>query len=255
MDPKLKVTISPGASLQEDEPGFWRLAIPAGGKESYRLAQLDDYRHLPRGGFPWTAPVRLSLQARVSNPQIAGTWGFGLWNDPFSLSLGLGGGTRRFPALPNAAWFFYAATPNFLSFRDDAAGRGFLAQVFRSRQLSPLVLGATGLGLPLLGWPRLARRMRPWFRRWIGDDSLELSLAVCEWHAYELYWRPEGVVFTVDGWVVFETSLVPRGRLGLVVWVDNQYAAYPPSGKVAYGKLPYSEPTWLEVKAVRVEGF
>jgi hypothetical protein len=235
------------------EPGFWRLSLPSGGKASYRLAQLDDYRDLPRDEFRWTSPLRFHLSARVSSAQIAGTWGFGLWNDPFSFSLGLGGGTRRFPALPNAAWFFFAAAPNFLSFRDDVAGQGFLTQVFRSGRISPLVLAAAGLGLPLLGWPRLARQVRPLFRRLIGDDSQELNLAVCEWHDYAVAWWPERVEFRVDDMLVFHTNLAPRGPLGLVMWIDNQYAAYPPSGKVVYGRLPTPNTVWLEVKAVRVE--
>jgi len=77
---------------------------------------------------------------------------------------------------------------------------------------------------------------------------------VCKWHEYEMDWRPEGVDFRVDGGLVFRTSLAPQGRLGLVIWVDNQYAAYPPSGRVAYGKLPTVQPAWLEVEGMRVEG-
>lgn len=248
----LFTSVTPGAAAQEIEPGCRRLAIPAGSKDSYRLAQLDDYRDLLRNGFPWTAPMRLYLRVRVSEAHIAGTWGFGLWNDPFSLSLGLGGGTRRFPALPNATWFFFAGDSNYLSLRDDTAGQGFLAQVFRSGRVSPLLLAGAGLGLPLLGWARLARRMRPLFRRWIEDDSAGLDIAVCEWHEYEVDWRPERVEFRVDGGLVFGTSLSPQGRLGLVVWIDNQYAAYTPDGRVAYGKLPTAQPAWLEVEGIKV---
>jgi hypothetical protein len=252
LDPGFLTNTTPGAVVQESRPGCWRLAIPVGGQGSYRLAQLDDYRSLSRGGFPWSAPLRFRVRARVSEPHIAGTWGFGLWNDPFSLSLGLGGGTRRFPALPNAAWFFFAAPPNFLSFRDDVAGQGFLAQVFCAGRISPLLLAGTGLGLPLLKWARLARSMRPWLRRWIEDDSLGLSLGVCEWHDYEVHWRPEGVDFWVDGEQVFSTRLAPQDPLGLVVWIDNQYAAYTPDGRVAYGKLETAQPAWLEVDEIQV---
>jgi hypothetical protein len=252
LDLRFFTSTTPGAAVHESRPGCWRLVIPSGGKGRYRLAQLDDYRSLSRDRFPWYAPLRLRLRARVSEPHIAGTWGFGLWNDPFSLSLGLGGGTRRFPALPNAAWFFFAAPPNFLSFRDDAVGQGFLMQVFRAGRVSPLLLAGAGLGLPLLGWARLARGMRPWLRRWIEDDSLGLSLAVCKWHDYEVHWQPEGVAFWVDGERVFSTNLVPQGPLGMVVWIDNQYAAYTPDGRVAYGKLKTVQPAWLEVEGVQM---
>jgi hypothetical protein len=254
VEPGLTATATPEACVEAQEPGRWRLTLPAGGRDRYRLAQLDDYCDLPRKGFRWTPPVRLRLSARVSTAHVAGTWGFGFWNDPFSLSLGFGGGTRRFPVLPNAAWFFFAAAPNYLSFRDDVAGQGFLAQTFRSGRLSPLVLAAAGMGMPLLGWPRFARWVRPLIRRLIGDDSVGLKLAVCEWHTYQVDWQPEKVEFRVDGDLVFEASLAPREHLGLVVWIDNQYAAYPPSGKVSFGRLPCAEPVWLEVEGVRVEG-
>lgn len=249
----LKPTSTPGASIQQREAGAWWLTLPAGPKDSYRLAQLDDYGDLPRDNFTWTPPVQLSVVARVSEAELAGTWGFGLWNDPFSLSLGLGGGVRRFPALPNAAWFFCAASPNFLSFRDDVPAQGFLAQVFRSPELPPLVLALTALGLPLLSWQWLARKLRPFVRAFIGDQSYRLSLDVREWHHYAISWRPDLVEFMVDGKPVFETSLSPRGRLGLVIWIDNQYAAYPPNGKVTFGKLPFPEPVQLEIKALSVD--
>ena len=60
----------------------------------------------------------LSLSARVSSDSIPGTWGFGLWNHPFGLSIGFGGSPWRLPALPNAVWFFGASEENYLSFRD-----------------------------------------------------------------------------------------------------------------------------------------
>ena len=103
------------------------------------------------------ATLSLSLRARTSSISPAGTWGFGLWNDPFGLSLGFGGSPFRLPALPNAVWFFYASKQNYLSFTDDKArrhGKGFLAQTFRSPKFHPLLILA-GLALP---FSRFARR-------------------------------------------------------------------------------------------------
>ena len=136
MQTKLNVNLrthkTPGAEVHTDpRRGGWRLEIPAGPKGQYRLAQLDDFTAKKRVNFPWPAPITLSLRARVSTSDIPGTWGFGLWNDPFSLSLGLGGGTRRFPALPNAAWFFGASRQNYLSLRDDLSANGLIAQTFQ----------------------------------------------------------------------------------------------------------------------------
>src|SRR6187431_728447 len=84
----------------------YRLSIPSGKADQYRLAQLDDYTQTPRSRFPLRFPLSLSLSARTSSDSITGTWGFGLWNDPFGLSLGFGGNPFRLPALPNAIWFF-----------------------------------------------------------------------------------------------------------------------------------------------------
>ena len=106
---QLRHSQSGGGQVIQVSADAWRLEIPAGRAGVYRLAQIDDYSGLPRSGFPWQPPLELSLEGRSSSAEdIPGTWGFGLWNDPFGLSLGLGGGTRRFPALPNCAWFFFA---------------------------------------------------------------------------------------------------------------------------------------------------
>ncbi|MBK8618113.1 MAG: hypothetical protein IPN96_13565 [Anaerolineales bacterium] len=94
----------------------WRLEIQKGDSLHYRDAQLDDYSQLPRHKFPHQT-VSLSLRAKTSSTSIAGTWGFGLWNDPFGLSLGFGGSPFRLPALPNAVWFFYGSGENYLSFK------------------------------------------------------------------------------------------------------------------------------------------
>jgi hypothetical protein len=110
---------TPGAKVEEISSGeAYRLSIPAGSASQYRIAQIDDYTKLPRGRFPWRFPLSLSLSARASSDSIPGTWGFGLWNDPFGLSLGAGGSPWRLPALPNAVWFFGASEENYLSFKE-----------------------------------------------------------------------------------------------------------------------------------------
>src|SRR5437879_6259384 len=98
MTPKLRPRTTPGADVETIAPGHWRLTMPAGPAGRYRLAQLDDYAGLRRAGFPWQPPLRLALRARVSAAGLPGTWGFGLWNDPFGIGVGLGGGARRLPA-------------------------------------------------------------------------------------------------------------------------------------------------------------
>src|SRR5688572_4957115 len=140
---KLIPRSTPGASVgeysSEDGGKGYRLFIPVGPADKYRLAQLDDYAKLSRSRFLLRPPIRLSLSARTSSNSIPGTWGFGLWNDPFGLSLGYGGKPFRLPALPNAVWFFGASEENHLSFADKPAN-GFLAQSFRSPKFHPLLI-------------------------------------------------------------------------------------------------------------------
>jgi hypothetical protein len=241
-----------GGEVTSLEDGSWRLSIPAGEGGQYRLAQLDDYAHLKRSDFPHTPPLFLKLKARASAPNLPGTWGFGLWNDPFSFSLGFGGGSRRLPALPSSAWFFFASPPNYLSFRDDLPAQGALAATFRSPPIPSPILG---LGLPfspMLIFPPTARWLRSLVRRFILQDSALCPASPTEWRTYSLKWESESVILEVDQRPILDTAVVPRGPLGLVVWIDNQYAALPPNGRLGYGTLVNHESAWIEVKDLEI---
>ena len=299
---KLIPHFTPGAKVEEYSDGdrgkAYRLFIPSGPADKYRVAQLDDYTKLSRGRFPLHSPLSLSLSARASSNSIPGTWGFGLWNDPFGLSLGFGGNPFRLPALPNSVWFFGASKESYLSFKAHRAERneertsrsaveardtnaslasaapanGFLAQTFRSPKFHPLLIAA-GLALPFSR--KLTRRL---IGIVIGEDGISLSrersplapparagvarlpaqestpytLDVTQWHRYSLYWREDRVSFKVDDALVFESPVSPHPPLGLVIWIDNQYAAFTPEGKIGFGVLENPEPTWLEVKEIDV---
>ncbi len=84
---RLKAVTTPDARAEHNPEASWRLSIPAGPAGHYRLAQIDDYSELRRRSFPWNAPYQLSLRARASAAVIPGTWGFGLWNDPFGMGI------------------------------------------------------------------------------------------------------------------------------------------------------------------------
>ena len=267
---------STNANVTRLSENGWRMDIPAGDASAYRFAQLDDYSRLPRPRFPSHHPLTLSLRARTSSASIAGTWGFGLWNDPFGLSLGFGGNPFRLPALPNAIWFFHASEENWLSFKNSGResesstfggdpevelrdskpvfGNGFLAQAFRSPKIpSPLLASLGILSLPIT-LPNLAtRRTRKWLRwlagRFIRDDSVRLSVDQTQWHNYRLEWSPTRSAFWVDEALVFESPVSPRPPLGVVIWIDNQFARFTPEGKIGFGVLK-NEAAWLEVDEV-----
>lgn len=247
--------MTPGAQVVEVCPGTWRLEIPSGPAGRYRLGQLDDYSGLRRRAFLWRPPFSLALRARASAGVIPGTWGFGLWNDPFSMGLLSGSGLLRLPALPNAVWFFFAAPPNHLSLRDDLPAQGWLAATFRSPRWS---FACFALGAPLLPFlllPPVARLFRCLARRIIAQDAMTLPCDPTEWHTYRLEWEPESARFQVDGETVLLTGISPRGPLGLVLWVDNQFAALSPSGRFRYGTSQAPEAVWIEISDLVVTGF
>ena len=239
-----------GASVEQistdHDSQAYRLSIPTGPPNEYRLAQLDDYTKTPRGRFPLQFPQSLSISARASSSSLPGTWGFGFWNYPFGMSLGFGGTGLRLPTLPNAVWYFHASGENYLSFRDDNPAQGFLAQTFHSPTFHPLLIPA-GLVLPFS-----RKQTRRFMGRVIGEDGIRLSVDVTQWHRYRLDWREKRVAFEVDDVQVFESPVSPKPPLGLVIWIDNQYAAFTPEGKIGFGVLENPEPAWLEIEDIEM---
>lgn len=286
---KLNPRHAKGSRVEEISRGssHYRLSIPSGKADQNRLAQLDDYTQKKRGDFLLRCPLSLTLSARTSSESIPGTWGFGLWNDPFGLSLGFGGNPWRLPALPNAVWFFGASEESYLSFREPRAERsdegwsrsvdevqaahtkrasstsgatnaplsalremsanGFLAQTFRSPKFH-LRLIAAGLALPFSR--KMTRRL---LGKVIVDEGTRVSVDVTQWHRYTLDWREKRVSFEVDDALVFESPVSPHPPLGMVIWIDNQFAAFAPEGRIGFGVLENPEPAWLEVKDIEVK--
>ena len=204
----MKARATQNAKVEKIKNG-WRLEIQKGDSLSYRDAQLDDYSLLPRHKFPHQT-LSLSLRAKTSSSSIAGTWGFGLWNDPFGLSLGFGGSPLRLPALPNAVWFFYGSPENYLSFKNELSQKalypanGFMAQVFRSPKFHPLLI------LAGIAFPFSRKAARKLLSKVIDEDGISLWRPtenshgmqeqtstfhdVTQWHAYRLEWSEKRVV-------------------------------------------------------------
>jgi len=249
----LQPTCTPGARVISTGMRSWRFEIPAGPRGGYRLAQLDNYGSRPRRNFPLRAPMRIELEARVSHPTIPGTWGFGLWNNPFGMAILRGVELLRLPALPEAAWFFFAAPPNYLSLRDDLPAQGWLAATFRSSGHSGLLLPLGAVALPLLVFPQGARALRRLARRFVLQSASALPVDPTSWRRYALAWDQDGVCFSVDGEIYLEGAVSPSGPLGLVLWLDNQFAAFPPDGRLRFGTLPNPEPAWMELRDFSIE--
>jgi len=251
---ELNTSKSPTASVLKMGESSWHLEIPANSRRGYRLAQLDDHKSLPRRDFPWQPPLTLSLQARVSAQELPGTWGFGLWNDPFSILIAYNRLAPRLPVLPDAAWFFHASPQNYLSFRDDLPASGFLASTFSSIKVptAGLALASPLLALTLI--PNISQLVRKLLRRAVRQDASVIHTNATDWHDYSMEWDAGEVRFRLDGVAILITHIAPSGPLSLVIWVDNQYAALPPSGRLRYGTLPNPAPAWLEIREFSMLG-
>jgi len=225
----------------------WLLKIPKGRAGCYRLAQLCDYRWLRRAEFPWRPPLRLSLRARISGTVRTGTWGFGLWNDPFGIALNPLASRLLLPTWPQAAWFFWSSPVSYLSLRDDLPANGMLAQTFRSRAGWPW-LAAVGVALV---FRRAAARAL--LRRRIREDSTRLQVDAQAWHNYEIRWDAESARFAVDGAQVLSSAVAPTPPLGAVIWIDNQFATLDPSGRLAWGVESSDSETSLEIADLRLD--
>jgi len=99
--------------------------------------------------------------------------------------------------------------------------------------------------------------------RVIDEDGIQLwnptsklaeskSVDPTQWHKYSFAWSQKRVTFEIDDVPVFESAVSPNPPLGLVIWIDNQYAAFTPDGKIGFGVLENPEPAWLEVKDIEV---
>jgi hypothetical protein len=241
-----------GDVTENKETGVARLALPAGIAGRYRIAQMDDYSTLPRGNFLCRPPVSLTLQARVSSNMLPGTWGFGFWNDPFALGMGIKGSGFRLPALPEAAWFFYGSPKNDLSFSSESPVNGLMASVFSSTRISPLLLPLGLPVLPFLGIRPAARLIRRLTARFIREAFTRLEVDATLWHTYRLDWLDGSVVFQVDDKIVASSNISPRPPLGMVIWIDNQYAAFTSGGIVRAGTQENEESAWLEIRDLAI---
>jgi hypothetical protein len=243
-----------GGSVKCVLPDEFQLKLPALRNNKYALAQMDDYMGLSRRKFPHQPPIKLTLEAKVTATEHLGTWGFGFWNDPFSFGINREKLSVGLPVLPNAAWFFYASNQNHLSLRDDQVGSGFHVRTYHSPRF-PSILSLLGLPvLPWMFWPVTARLIRRIARKLIKEDSQAVVVNVAEWHLYGLEWGHQAVTIMIDGEHIFSTQIVPHGKLGLVIWIDNQYFRFDPNGKIGYGFLRTQAENCLWVRNLKIHG-
>jgi hypothetical protein len=238
-----------GAATLEQAEGVLRCGLPPGKARHYQDAQITDYEGLPRRDFPWRPPLRLTVRAWASHPleELRGTTGFGFWNEPF-VPVG-----RQLPRLPCAVWFFFGSPPNNMALAKGVPGFGWKAATLdASRPLFLLLAPFAPLGFVLMRLPALYRRLWPVGQWAIGASEAVLPVDLVEPHTYVLEWRMDGVTFCVDGAIVHQTPYAPRGPLGFIAWMDNQYAVVTPQGRFGFGLVPVPCAQWLALERVAI---
>jgi hypothetical protein len=218
--------------------------------QGYADAQIDDYGSAKgRGLYPWQPGTQLSLRARFSHGRyrLIGTAGFGFWNAPF------GDPTVSRPALPQAAWFFFASLPSDLPFPTHGPGRGWFAATIDTGTAGALLTAPLAPAVLLLNQSRkLKDRIWPWVRRRLQISFAAIETPMTRWIEYKLHWNPGGCTFTVDGEIILQTSCSPHGPLGFVCWIDNQYMVATPNGRFRWGTLRTENTQFLEIADLKL---
>ncbi|MBX3086679.1 MAG: hypothetical protein KF716_33910 [Anaerolineae bacterium] len=240
--------IGSGRVTTDSANGVVRLTIRAEDAQHYHDAQLWDYARLTHKEFPDRAPLQMTIRARFSHQADAlrGTAGFGFWNQPVMPNQWL-------PRLPRYCWFFFGSPPTNMKFDLATPGSGWKAATLdMSRWLFLLLAPFTPIGFLLMRIPALYRALWPVAQRIIGVAEQTISVDLREWHSYRLTWRTDGCQFFVDDQLLLETATAPRGALGFVAWIDNQFAVVTPQGQLGMGLLAAPDEQWLEIASLDI---
>jgi hypothetical protein len=216
----------------------------------YTDAQIDDYQDLARRDFLWRPPLQMTVRARFSHPagELKGTAGFGFWNDPFMMT------GWRWPALPRVIWFFYSSPPSNMKLDLNTPGPGWKAGTLDALRWPFFALLPTApLAVPLMNIGPLYRALWPIGQKTINVSEAHVPAAMTEWHTYVIDWQPKTAHFSVDGQTILDCPTSPRGPLGFVLWLDNQFMAATPWGSFKYGLLGAPGQQWLEVNQLTIE--
>lgn len=234
-----------GGGIVEALGAGFRLTVPPTPATRYVDAQISSYRS--KADFSYRPPLRMTVRAWLEGKQALGTAGFGFWNHPFAP------GERGF-RLPQATWFFFGSPPNDMRLALDLPGHGWkCATIDATRPAFFALLPTAPLGFLLMRVPALYRRLWPIAQRAINVSEFALEAAILhEPHHYSLEWTPGQVLFSVDGQLVHQAGVAPRGPLGLIAWIDNQYAVVTPQGRFGFGLLPVTAPQALIIDQVEI---
>ncbi len=215
--------------------------------DMYTDAQLDDYQGLSRHKFYWHPPLTLQVQACFSHGSgvLSGTAGFGFWNDPFAMT------EARWPAWPCALWFFYSSPPSNMKLEQHTPGPSWKAATIDARRWPFFaLLPFAPIAVPLMNVSWLYRLCWPIGQRAIHVNETSLAVDMTTWHDYTIVWQSHRVIFSVDEQIVLDCHTSPKGPLGFVAWLDNQYMIVTPWGNFGYGLLAKASQQWMELSHI-----
>lgn len=238
--------ISTGATM--------RFVLANASAEGYSNAQIDDYRGLPRRRFAWHPPLKLAVRARFSAPaeKLKGTAGFGFWNDPF-LMTGV-----RVPTLPRTIWYFYSSPPSNMKLDLSTPGYGWKAATLDAlRPVTALWAPLAPLAVALMNLRPAYRRLWPSIQQSLRVREATIPADMTQWNTYVLNWGVEDSQFSLSSQDGHSRALLtapsPRGPLGFVMWMDNQYLVVTPWGRIRWGLLDAEAGQWMEVDWFSIE--
>lgn len=246
--PRWKTFVRGSGVLEPTEEGLRFVNVDTVDSE-YTNAQIDDYQDLARGDFLWRPPLLLAVRARFSHAagELNGTAGFGFWNDPFLMT------GWRWPAPPRAIWFFYSSAPSDMKLDINTPGRGWKAATIDAQRWSFFALLPTApLAIPLMNLRPLYHTFWPLGQRAINVSEALVPARMTGWHTYTIDWQPHSAHLAVDGETVLSCQMSPRGPLGFVMWLDNQYMVATPKGRFKYGLLEAPGRQWMELSRLEI---
>jgi hypothetical protein len=160
----------------------------------------------------------------------------------------------RTPALPRAVWFFYGSPPSNVKLDLQTPGHGWKAATIDALRPAALLLAPLApLAVLLMNLRPLYRALWPPIQRALNVQEATVEVDMTAWHTYVLEWGAEQARFSVDGEPVLEDAPSPRGPLGFVMWLDNQYMVVTPQGRLGWGLLDVPGRQWMEVDRLVIE--
>jgi hypothetical protein len=161
---------------------------------------------------------------------------------------------RRVPTLPRALWFFYGSPPSDMKLNLNVPGDGWKAATIDA--LRPVALLLVPLALPaavLMNIQRLYHGLWPPIQRALSVQESAIDVPMTEWHTYVIEWGVAHATFFINDEPLLEGAPSPRGPLGFVMWLDNQYMIVKPWGRFGWGLLEAPGRQWIEVDRLLIE--